>query len=71
MFAYTSIFSAGHSLQRWAEDPEADQRERDKEDEEKEEKIEREDPEEFARQRAWDAWKDDHRRGEGNRMNMG
>lgn len=44
-----------------------------KEEEERqlEEKEEQDDPEELARKRAWDDWKDDHRRGEGNRKNMG
>ncbi|XP_022662509.1 immunoglobulin-binding protein 1b-like [Varroa destructor] len=61
----------GHSLQRWAENPEANQQEIENEAAEKENKMEREDPEELARQRAWDDWKDEHRRGEGNRKNMG
>jgi len=38
---------------------------------EEEDKEERDDEEELARKRAKDDWKDDHRRGEGNRHNMG
>lgn len=43
--------------------------EQDKEDEEKEDKIENDDPETLARARAMDEYKDDHRRGWGNRHN--
>ena len=38
---------------------------------EEEEKVERDDATELARRRAMDEYKDDHRRGEGNRKNMG
>lgn len=43
--------------------------EQDKEDEENETQIENDDPEKLARQRAMDEYKDDHRRGWGNRAN--
>ncbi|XP_001607663.1 immunoglobulin-binding protein 1 [Nasonia vitripennis] len=47
-----------------------DQRaEQDREDEEKETQIENDDPETLARARAMDEYKDDHRRGWGNRAN--
>jgi len=36
-----------------------------------EEKEERDDEEELARKRNWDEYKDEHKRGEGNRHNMG
>ena len=39
------------------------------EEAEKEQKEERDDEEELAKKRAWDEYKDDHRRGEGNRHN--
>ncbi|XP_003739576.1 immunoglobulin-binding protein 1 [Galendromus occidentalis] len=61
----------GHSLQKWAEDPEANERALDGEAAEKEDKVTNDDPDELARMRSWDDWKDEHRRGEGNRKNMG
>ena len=36
-----------------------------------EEKEDRDDEEEIARKRAWDEYTDEHKRGEGNRHNMG
>lgn len=41
------------------------------EDADKEKKIEMDNEEELARVRQFDEWKDDHRRGDGNRHNMG
>lgn len=41
----------------------------DRDDVEKEERVERDDPEDLERARAMDDWKDDHRRGYGNRHN--
>ena len=41
------------------------------EEAEKEDKEDRDDPNELARKRDWDEYKDDHRRGEGNRHNKG
>ena len=38
---------------------------------EEERKEEEDDEEELERKRGFDEWKDDHRRGEGNRKNMG
>ncbi|XP_059150330.1 immunoglobulin-binding protein 1-like [Physella acuta] len=61
----------GHSLQEWARDPDKDALAREKEDAEKEEKVERDDEELLARARAMDDWKDEHRRGDGNRHNKG
>lgn len=48
--------------QRAAEEEEARQ---------KEDKEERDDEEELQRKRDWDDWKDEHKRGEGNRHNKG
>jgi immunoglobulin-binding protein 1 len=45
--------------------------EEDKEAAEREDKEEREDEAELQRQRNWDEYKDDHKRGEGNRHNKG
>uniref|UniRef100_A0A0B7AP58 Immunoglobulin-binding protein 1 n=1 Tax=Arion vulgaris TaxID=1028688 RepID=A0A0B7AP58_9EUPU len=61
----------GHSLQNWAMDPDKDAEDRDREDAEKEHNVENDDPEALQRARAMDDWKDDHRRGEGNRYNKG
>ena len=41
------------------------------EDADKEKKIEMDNEEELARVRQFDEWKDDHRRSDGNRHNMG
>nr|XP_006815171.1 PREDICTED: immunoglobulin-binding protein 1-like isoform X3 [Saccoglossus kowalevskii] len=38
---------------------------------EKEREIERDDEDALKKARQWDEWRDDHRRGEGNRQNMG
>lgn len=40
-------------------------------DEEKEKKAENDDEASLLKDRNWDEWKDDHRRGYGNRQNMG
>uniref|UniRef100_A0A3B3YVZ9 Immunoglobulin (CD79A) binding protein 1 n=1 Tax=Poecilia mexicana TaxID=48701 RepID=A0A3B3YVZ9_9TELE len=40
-------------------------------DEEKEKKAENDDEDSLLKARNWDEWKDDHRRGYGNRQNMG
>ncbi|KAL3835943.1 hypothetical protein ACJMK2_021404 [Sinanodonta woodiana] len=58
-------------MQDIAADPEKHAKELEKEDLEKEEKREKDDPELLRGARAWDDWKDDHRRGWGNRKNMG
>nr|XP_020451134.1 immunoglobulin-binding protein 1 [Monopterus albus] len=42
-----------------------------KEEEEKEKKAENDDQESLLKAREWDDWKDNHRRGYGNRQNMG
>lgn len=44
---------------------------KDREEEEKERKIEEDDEEALLKARNWDDWKDTHRRGYGNRQNMG
>lgn len=62
---------AGHSMQDWAMDPEKDKVAKEEEEAEKEEKIEKEDPEQLRKDREWDEFRDDHRRGWGNRQNMG
>ncbi|XP_064594894.1 immunoglobulin-binding protein 1-like [Liolophura sinensis] len=59
------------SLQDWAMNPEKTAAAVEEEEVEKEEKIERDDPVTIIRERNWDEWKDDHRRGWGNRQNMG
>ncbi|KAK3786509.1 hypothetical protein RRG08_039155 [Elysia crispata] len=61
----------GHSMQSWAADPEKDAQDREREAAEKEDKEQREDEEALQRARAMDEWKDDHRRGDGNRYNKG
>lgn len=42
-----------------------------REEEEKEKKAEKDDEESLLKARNWDDWKDTHRRGYGNRHNMG
>lgn len=49
--------------------PEEEEELKDKEDEAKENKLDN--PDELQKARDWDDWKDDHRRGWGNRQNMG
>ncbi|XP_029964553.1 immunoglobulin-binding protein 1 [Salarias fasciatus] len=44
---------------------------KDREDEDKERKAENDDEEALQKARSWDDWKDSHRRGYGNRQNMG
>lgn len=55
--------------QRVAVEEDLDGKER--EEEEKERKAENEDDEALKKARDWDDWKDSHRRGYGNRQNMG
>ncbi|OWF43026.1 immunoglobulin-binding protein 1-like [Mizuhopecten yessoensis] len=62
---------AGDSMQNIAAGPDKDNEDREKEAEEKENKIETDDPEELQKARNWDEWKDEHRKGWGNRQNMG
>lgn len=59
------------SLQDRAADPEADQRLEEEEAASKEALEENDDPDELARKRNFDDYKDDHKRGEGNRHNKG
>jgi len=63
--------SSGPALQDHAKNPEAIALAEEECLREEEDKEERDDEVELARQRAKDDWKDDHRRGEGNRHNMG
>ena len=61
----------GNSLYDWADKPDQKKQSEIDEEERKEKLQEIDDPVELARQRQWDDWKDDHKRGEGNRHNMG
>ncbi|XP_074530430.1 immunoglobulin-binding protein 1 [Halichoeres trimaculatus] len=54
---------------RVAVEEDSDAKER--EEEEKEKQVENDDEESLAKARNWDDWKDSHRRGYGNRQNMG
>lgn len=60
-----------NSLQRIANDLDRNISELDKEAEKKEKEEETDDVEALRRAREWDDWKDDNRRGSGNRKNMG
>jgi len=62
---------SGTALQDRAKDKELEARLREQEEREKDEEIDRDCPEARAKAVAWEEWKDDHRRGEGNRKNMG
>ena len=59
-----------NSLQNWAQDPDGKHRDDEEFERRKEELAEKGDEKELIRQREWDEFKDDHKRGEGNRMNM-
>ncbi|KAI2800912.1 hypothetical protein RDWZM_003997 [Blomia tropicalis] len=61
----------GNSLYDWADNPEKKKQMDISEEEQKEILIEKDDPNELEKKRQWDDWKDTHRRGEGNRYNMG
>lgn len=63
--------SSGGALQDRAANPELEARMKEEEEREKDDKEDRDDEEQLAKSRAWSDWKDDHRRGEGNRHNMG
>ena len=58
-------------LQDRAADPELEGRMKEAEEREKDEKEERGCEATRAKAMAWDEWTDEHRRGEGNRKNMG
>jgi len=66
-----SANNTAQSLQDRAQNPEMISQLEDEEAREQEDKEDRDDEQELANQRAKDDWKDDHRRGEGNRHNMG
>lgn len=59
------------SLQDWAADPEKAARELEEEDAQKEKLLEEDDKGALEYHRAMDDWKDENRRGSGNRKNMG
>lgn len=52
-------------------DPDVRKDQEEREQMEKERKDEEDDDDEMTKKREWDEWKDDHRRGWGNRQNMG
>ena len=54
-----------------ANDPEVRQAEEERKLAEEDAKAERDDEDERRKKIEWDEWKDDHRRGWGNRKNMG
>ena len=64
-------FFLSNFLQDRAADPELQARMMEEEEREKDEKEERDCEETRAKAMAWDEWTDEHRRGEGNRKNMG
>jgi len=59
----------GHNLNELVDNPDAEQEQLDAEEKEKEDKEENDDEETLRKAREWDEWKDDHRRGWGNREN--
>jgi len=63
--------SSGGALQDRAADPDLEAKMMDQEEREEDDKVDRDDEEARAKVSAWDEWTDDHRRGEGNRHNMG
>jgi len=63
--------SSGGALQDRAADPDLEARMVDQEEREEDDKVDRDDVEAREKISAWDEWTDDHRRGEGNRHNMG
>ena len=70
-FANDTFDANFSSLQDRAADPELEARMMDEEEREKDEKEDRSCKETRAKAMAWDEWTDEHRRGEGNRKNMG
>ena len=63
--------SSGGALQDRANDPELEARMKEEEERENDDKEDRDDEEAREKALAMDEYKDDHRRGEGNRHNMG
>jgi len=63
--------SSGGALQDRANDPELEAKMKDQEERERDDKEDRDDEETREKALGMDEWKDDHRRGEGNRHNMG
>ncbi|XP_064472063.1 immunoglobulin-binding protein 1-like [Ornithodoros turicata] len=59
------------SMQDWSADPEKARREQEEEDAQREALVEADDSEALAYLRSKDDWKDENRRGDGNRKNMG
>ena len=63
--------SSGGALQDRAANPELEAEQVEQEEREKDLAVDRDDEAARARAQGWDEYKDDHRRGEGNRHNMG
>jgi len=63
--------SSGGALQDRANDPDLEARMKDQEERENDDNEDRDDEETREKALGMDEWKDDHRRGEGNRHNMG
>ena len=63
--------SSGGALQDRAANPDLEAQQVEEEERVKDLEVDRDDEEARARAQGWDEYKDDHRRGEGNRHNMG
>merc|ERR1712127_556745 len=63
--------ATGTALQDRAADADLEMRLKEEEEREVDEVVDRDCEEARAKAVAWEEWKDDHRRGEGNRKNMG
>jgi len=63
--------SSGGALQDRANNPELEAKMQDEEERKNDDNEDKDDPEAREKALAWDEYKDDHRRGEGNRHNMG
>ncbi|KAI1280741.1 Immunoglobulin-binding protein 1b [Halotydeus destructor] len=69
-WAFSNKKVYNNSLQNWAENPEEVTQQDENEEERKERLAEKEDPDELRKTRDWDDFKDDTKRGSGNRKNM-
>jgi len=63
--------ATGTALQDFSKDPDLEGRMKEQEEKEEDDKTDRDDPEARAKKQGWDDYTDEHRRGEGNRHNMG
>ena len=63
--------TSGGALQDMAANPDLEAEQLEEEDREKDDAEDRDNDEARAKAQGWDEYKDDHRRGEGNRHNMG